>query len=44
MSKREILVTPIGEMYDMLSCLSVYEGSAKPKKANMRMEDFLAME
>ena len=45
MSKREILCTPIGEMYDMLSCLSIYEGGAKQKNARkIRMEDFLSLE
>ena len=44
MSKQEIYVTPIGEMLDMLACLSIYEGSAKPKKPKMKMEDFLMLE
>lgn len=42
MGKEEILITPIGEMMDMLSCLSIYEGGAKPKKKRLRMEDLLA--
>lgn len=41
MGKKEILVTPIGEMMDMLSCLLIYEGGAKPKKKRLRMEDLL---
>jgi hypothetical protein len=41
MGKKEILCTPIGEMLDMLSCLSIYEGGAKQKPPKMRMEDFL---
>lgn len=44
MSKQEILVTPIGEMDDMISCLAIYEGSAKPKKPKMRFVDFLKLE
>lgn len=32
MSRQEILVTTIGEMGDMVSCLSVYNGTAKEKK------------
>jgi hypothetical protein len=44
MSKREIDITPIGEMMDMLSCLLVYEGGAKVKKPKIKMEDFLKLE
>lgn len=44
MSKEEILCTPIGEMLDMLSCLSIYEGGAKQKAPKMSMEDFLRLE
>lgn len=32
MSKQEILVTRIGEMLDMISCLSIYEGAALPRQ------------
>lgn len=32
MEKREILATPYGEMIDMISCLSVYQGTAREKK------------
>ena len=31
MTKQEILSTPYGEMMDMISCLLIYEGKAKPK-------------
>lgn len=46
MSKEEILCTPIGEMIDMLSCLSIYEGGAKEKqpKRKIKMDDFLKLE
>lgn len=44
MSKREILVTPYGEMADMIACLFIDEGRAKPKKPKPRMEDVLMME
>lgn len=37
MSKREILATPYGEMIDMISCLSVYQGVAKVKKKKRKM-------
>lgn len=43
MSKREILYTPIGEMLDMLACMSIYEGGAKQKPPKMKMEDFLKL-
>lgn len=32
MSKQEILVTPLGEMKDMIACLSIYQGTATQKK------------
>lgn len=32
MSKQEIYWTSIGEMLDMISCIAIYEGGAKPKK------------
>ena len=32
MSKREILATPLGEMQDMIACIAIYNGSAKPKR------------
>lgn len=32
MSKAEILITPLGEMQDMISCLAIEDGNAKPKK------------
>lgn len=37
MSKQEIVSTRYGEMMDMISCLSVYEGSAKLKKKKKRL-------
>lgn len=33
MSKAEILVTPVGEMRDMLDCLAIYNGASPKKKA-----------
>ena len=33
MGRREILVTRFGEMQDMIACLSIYDGSAVPKRA-----------
>jgi hypothetical protein len=42
MSKREILITPYGEMMDMIACLSIYDGNAVPKskKKNKRYTAF----
>ncbi len=35
MDRREILITRYGEMMDMIACLSIYEGSAVPKKQSI---------
>lgn len=45
MDKREILATPYGEMLDMISCLSVYQGSVrvKKKKKKMSFEEVMAL-
>ena len=40
MSKREILVTQWGEMQDMIACLSIFDGSAVPKKEKKRYTAF----
>ncbi len=32
MTKQEIMVTKVGELRDMISCLAIYSGSANPKK------------
>lgn len=32
MTRQEIMCTPLGEMQDMIACLSIYEGLAEPKK------------
>ena len=32
MSKAEILATGVGEMLDMIACMAIHEGGAKPKK------------
>lgn len=31
MCKQEILVTPYGEMRDMIACLSIYNGTSRQK-------------
>lgn len=43
MSKAEILVTPYGEMMDMLTCLSIFNGTAKPRK-KWTFDDILMLE
>lgn len=43
MSKEEIYITTYGEMMDMLACMAIYSGSAKPKK-HMSFDDILMME
>ena len=43
MSKQEIMVTTLGELTDMISCLSIYEGGAKMKKQIPRYEDVIRM-
>lgn len=37
MSRQEILCTPLGEMRDMISCLAIYEGMARPAKKKKKM-------
>lgn len=32
MTKQEIMVTRVGEIKDMISCMTIYNGSAKPKQ------------
>ena len=44
MTKQEILVTPYGEMMDMISCLSIYEGNATQKiKRSWKYEDAIGL-
>ena len=37
MDRREILVTRYGEMMDMIACLAIFNGSAKPKKRKPKL-------
>ena len=37
MEKQEILLTPFGEFMDLISCLSIYNGNAKPKKQRRKL-------
>lgn len=34
MNRQEVMLTKVGEMLDMISCLSVYNGSAEIKENN----------
>ena len=43
MSTQEIMNTRLGEMTDMISCLSVYEGGAELKKPKMTYEEVMRM-
>ena len=36
MTRQEIMATPMGEMQDMIACLSVYEGKVKLKKVKKK--------
>lgn len=42
MSKQEIMNTCYGEMVDMISCLSIYEGGAE-QQIRMSYEDVMNM-
>lgn len=43
MCKQEILITDIWEMQDMISCLSIYNGVAKPKKKKLSFDEIINM-
>ena len=43
MSTQEIMITTLGELTDMVSCLSIVEGGAKPKRPKPRYEDVIKM-
>lgn len=43
MSKDEILCTPYGEMMDMIACMAIAEGGAKPKPRRMSFQEILAL-
>jgi len=40
MSKREILVTPYGEMLDMLACFAIDAGASQKKKKKSQYDLF----
>ena len=43
MSTQEIMATRFGEMLDMISCLSIYEGGAKYKAPKPSYADVMKM-
>lgn len=43
MSKAEILCTPYAEMMDMINCMAIVEGGAKPKPRRLSFDEVLAL-
>ena len=43
MSKEEILCTPYGEMMDLIACMAIAEGGAKPKPRRLSFQEILAL-
>ena len=43
MARQEILFTPVGEMLDMIACLAIYNGNAKPKKKRKKLSYYEIM-
>lgn len=43
MTRQETLSTPYSEMKDLMSCLAIYEGIAKPKKEAMNYDDAISL-
>ena len=41
--REEVLVTRYGEMLDMVTCFSIYKGSAKPKKDKMTFAEAMEL-
>lgn len=44
MQTQEIMCTTIGEMLDMVSCDSIYNGNAKPKKRKLTLQEIFMLE
>ena len=44
MSRQETLNTLYGEMLDLISCLAVYNGAAKPKKEKLSFDEALLID
>ena len=43
MSKQEIMVTSLGEMSDMISCISIFEGGAEPATPKKSYDEIMSM-
>ena len=41
MSTQEIMVTTFGELNDMISCLSIYEGGADPAEPKKSYDEIM---
>lgn len=46
MNRQEVMWYPYGEFTDLLACLSIYEGNAKPKKVKQTVDfaEFIKLE
>lgn len=43
MTKRETLLTPYGEMMDMLTCSAIQNGTMEPKEKKLTFDEALAL-
>ena len=41
MTKQEIMVTSLGAMSDMVSCVSIFEGGAEPAEPKMSYDEIM---
>lgn len=43
MDRQEVMCSKLGEMLDMMTCLSIYKGSAEPAKRKMSYDEQIAL-
>lgn len=43
MTRQETMLTPYGEMLDLISCLAIYNGGAKEKDRKLSFDEFFAL-
>lgn len=43
MSRTEVLLTKVGEMMDMIACLSIYNGAAEPKERKKTYDEVMSL-
>lgn len=43
MTKQEIMTTSLGEMSDMISCISIFEGGAEPATPKKSYDEIMNM-